>query len=338
MGEPSLLLTGFVIAAAIGFDFVNGFHDAANSIATIVATRVLKPVHAVIWAAFFNFLALFLFGTGVAQMVGSGMIALDTVTPTVILAGLLGAIAWGLITWWFGLPTSSSHALLGGYLGSSIAHNILSRGWSAAFDSIIASGWTQMLLFIVLAPLLGLILAQGLMKLVLVSGRWVKIGNRRFGHFQLFSSAFLSLMHGSNDAQKTAGIIASALVAGGFSTHFKIPEWTLWLSYGTMAFGTLAGGWRIVHTMGRRLTRLRPASGFCAETAAATSILLATLLHLPVSTTHTTTGAIVGVGAARSLKAVRWRVAGDILWAWIFTIPAAAGISGLVMMGIFFIG
>jgi len=338
--NPALPVTGLVIVAAIGFDFVNGFHDASNSIATIVATRVLKPTQAVLWAAFFNFAALFFFGTGVAKTVGSGMIALATVTPTVILAGLLGAIAWGLITWLYGLPTSSSHALLGGYAGAAMANNILRHGWGAAFDSIIAAGWGQTILFIVLAPMIGLLLAQILMRTVIAVSKMhgMQKNNRWFGHLQLFSSAFLSLMHGSNDAQKTAGIIAGVLVAGGFSKHFEIAEWVLWISYATMALGTLAGGWRIVNTMGRRLTRLNPASGFCAETAAACSILLATLLHLPVSTTHTTTGAIVGVGAARRLKAVRWNLAGHIAWAWVLTLPAAALIGGLAMGVAFLLG
>jgi len=333
MTNPAPLLTGLVVVAAVGFDFVNGFHDAANSIATIVATRVLKPTQAVLWASSFTFAALFLFGTGVAKTVGSGMIALETVTPFVILAGLGGAIVWGIITWFLGLPTSSSHALLGGYAGAAMTNNVLRHGWGAAFDSVIVSGWSRTILFIVLAPMLGLLLAQLFMKLTIaVFPKGHKTRNDRwFGWMQLFSSAFLSLMHGSNDAQKTAGIIAGALVAGGFSDHFMIPGWVLWLSYGTMAFGTLAGGWRIVHTMGRRLTRLNPASGFCAETAAALSIMLATILQLPVSTTHTTTGAIVGVGAARRISAVRWSIVGHIAWAWVFTIPAAAAIGALFM-------
>ncbi len=334
MGNASLL-TGFVILAALAFDFVNGFHDAANSIATIVATRVLKPFQAVMWASFFNFAALFLFGTGVATMVGAGMIALNTVTPTVILAGLIGAIIWSLITWWFGLPTSSSHALLGGYAGAAMANNTLHRGTGAMFDSVIAAGWSRMALFIVLAPLMGMALAQGLMKTVdlLAKRRLIKKSDASFGRLQMFSSAFLSLMHGSNDAQKTAGIIAGALVAGRYLNHFAIPLWVLFMSYTMMALGTLAGGWRIVNTMGKRLTQLEPASGFCAESAAATSILIATLLQLPVSTTHTTTGAIIGVGAAHSLKSVQWKVAGNIFRAWIYTIPAA-GILGAGAMSL----
>jgi PiT family inorganic phosphate transporter len=333
MMDATLLLTGFVIVAAVVFDFVNGFHDAANSIATIVATGILKPIHAVAWAAFFNFAALFLFGTGVATMVGSGMIALDTVTPVVILAGLIGAIIWGLVTWWLGLPTSSSHALLGGYVGAAMAHSVFQHGWNAAFDPIIANGWIRTLLFIVIAPLLGLILAQILMKAIAFLTR--RIGpekmDARFGRWQMLSSAFLSLMHGGNDAQKTAGIIGSTLVASGYSQHFTIPFWVLMLSYSTMALGTLTGGWRIVRTMGHRLTRLHPTSGFCAETAAALSILLATLMQLPVSTTHTTTGAIIGVGASQNLKLVQWKVAQKIFQAWIYTIPAAAALGALAM-------
>jgi inorganic phosphate transporter, PiT family len=334
MFESIQFVTGLVVVAAVAFDFVNGFHDAANSIATIVATEVLKPLHAVLWAAFFNLVALFIFGSGVAQLVGNGLIDLHTVTPVVILAGLLGAIAWGLITWRLGLPTSSSHALLGGYAGAAMANNILHHGWDAAFNSIIASGWKMTILFIVLAPMLGLVLAQVLMKVILRAFPIdsAKKHDKIFGRLQLFSSAFLSLMHGSNDAQKTAGIIAGALYTAGYSNHFDVPQWVLVISYVTMALGTLAGGWRIVNTMGRKLTRLNPASGFSAETSAAISILIATLLHLPVSTTHTTTGAIIGVGAARRLKAVRWNVAGRIAWSWVLTIPAAASIGGLTML------
>ena len=337
MTDP-FLLTVLVVIAALGFDFVNGFHDAANSIATIIATRVLTPRQAVLWAASFNFLALFLFGTGVAKTVGSGLIALDAVTPTVILAGLLGAIGWGLITWWFRIPTSSSHALIGGYAGSAMLNGAVRHGIAAASDSILAAGWTKTLLFIVIAPVLGLILAHGLMKLALFAQRKLakKKAEKLFGRLQLASSAFLSLMHGSNDAQKTAGIIAGALVAAGYFEHFTIPTWVLILSYATMGLGTLAGGWRIVRTLGRDLTRLKPAGGFSAETAAAMSILLATFLSLPVSTTHVTTGAVVGVGAARSVRLVRWGLAGRIVWAWIVTIPASAifgaGIMGLTIL------
>jgi PiT family inorganic phosphate transporter len=331
--SAALLLIILTILAALAFDFVNGFHDAANSIATIVATRVLKPWQAVIWAAFFNIAGIFFFGTGVANTVGSGMIDLNTVTPDVILAGLIGAIVWGLITWWCGLPTSSSHALLGGYAGAAMFNSALTRGWSEIYAPIVTSGWSKTLLFIVLAPTLGLVLAHGFMSLTLAMQK--KFPSRKadkiFGRLQLASSAFLSLMHGSNDAQKTAGIITGLLVTAGVFQHFIVPLWVLWISYITMGLGTLFGGWRIVNTMGKRLTRLRPAGGFCAESAAALSILLATLLHLPVSTTHTTTGAIVGVGAARNIRGVRWGVAGNILWAWVLTIPTAAALGGIAM-------
>jgi len=331
MSEPALLATAAVVIAALAFDFVNGFHDAANSIATLVATRVMKPKQAVLWAAIFNFVALFIFGTGVAKTVGSGMVALDAVTPMVILAGLLGAVAWGLLTWWRGLPTSSSHALLGGYAGAAIANSAWTHGISGAGDAIIAAGWIKTLAFIVLAPVLGLVLAHLLMRLTLAAQkRFSKTGSDHFfGRAQMASSAFLSLMHGSNDAQKTAGIIAGALVAGGYYHEFTLPPWVLWMSYGMMAFGTLAGGWRIVHTLGHKLTRLRPNGGFCAESASAFSILFATLLHLPISTTHVTTGAILGVGAARNPRAVRWTLARRIAWAWVITIPAAAGLGAM---------
>jgi PiT family inorganic phosphate transporter len=327
------ILTALVIVAALAFDFVNGFHDAANSIATIVATRVLKPRQAVLWASFFNVAALFLFGTGVARMVGSGMVALDAVTPAVILAGLIGAIAWGLITWWFGMPTSSSHALLGGYAGAAMTNSALHHGWGTFYDPIIEEGWTRTLAFIVIAPVIGMALGHILMAIVLrVRKNWAAgKADRVFGAMQLGSSAFLSLMHGSNDAQKTAGVIAGALVAGGYFREFTIPFWVLGASYGMMGFGTLFGGWRIVRTMGTRLTRLRPEGGFSAETSAALSILFATLLGLPVSTTHATTGAILGVGSAQNPRTVRWTVARRILIAWILTIPAAAAMGGVVV-------
>lgn len=330
--NEAAIITGMVVLAAVAFDFVNGFHDAANSIATIVATRVLAPKKAVLWAAIFNFVAIFFFGTGVAKTVGSGMIALDAVTPLVILSGLLGAVAWGLITWWKGIPTSSSHALIGGYAGAAMFNSAYTKGIDSVVASIIGSGWTMTLLFIILAPTLGLMLGHGLMHLTMKAQKNFKSAkaDKFFAWAQLASSAFLSLMHGSNDAQKTAGIIASALVAGGYFKEFTIPSWVLWLSYGTMGLGTLAGGWRIVHTLGRKLTRLKPAGGFCAETSAALSILLATSLHLPVSTTHVTTGAVLGVGSARNTRAVRWNVAGNIVWAWILTIPAAGSLGAFL--------
>ncbi len=327
--NENFLITAIIILAAIAFDFVNGFHDAANSIATLVATKTLKPRHAVVWAAFFNFAAISVFGTGVAKTVGSGMVALEAVTPAVILSGLLGAVTWGLITWWKGIPTSSSHALIGGYAGAAMFNSAWAHGLQAAGEAIIASGWTKTLIFIVVAPILGFFLAHVLMSITTKLHRRFpeSTAGKFFGHAQLVSSAFLSLMHGSNDAQKTAGIIAGALVAGGYFKEFTIPAWVLWLSYGTMAMGTLAGGWRIVDTLGRKLTRLKPSGGFSAESAAALSILLATSLHLPVSTTHVTTGAILGVGTNRNPHAVRWNLAVNILWAWIVTIPAAAALG-----------
>jgi PiT family inorganic phosphate transporter len=327
--SETLTLFILITAAALVFDFVNGFHDASNSIATVVATRVLKPYQAVLWASFFNFIALFFFGTGVAKTVGSGMIALEFATPAVILSGLVGAILWGLLTWWLRMPTSSSHALLGGYAGAAMFHSAMLHGIHALSDPIIVSGWSRTLLFIVIAPVLGLIASQFLMKASSLLQKKFPRGNygKIFGRMQLVSSALLSLMHGSNDAQKTAGIIAGALVASGYFQHFTVPMWVLWISYGTMGLGTLAGGWRIVRTLGYDLTRLRPQGGFCAESAAALTILLATLLHLPVSTTHVTTGAVVGVGAVRSLRLVRWKLARNILWAWILTIPAAAALG-----------
>ncbi|MDP9126637.1 MAG: inorganic phosphate transporter [Pseudomonadota bacterium] len=331
--DHAIILTGAVLLAALAFDFVNGFHDAANSIATIVATRVLKPGHAVLWAALFNFTALFLFGTGVAKTVGSGMIALDSVTLVVILSGLIGAILWGLLTWWFGLPTSSSHALLGGYAGAAMSNSAFRHGLAALYDPIVPQGWEKTLILIVVAPALGLIMGHALMK----GAQWAqtympkKYAGQIFKALQLLSSAFLSLMHGSNDAQKTAGIMAGALVAGGYFKEFTIPYWVLCTSYGMLGLGTFFGGWRIVDTLGKRLTRLRPNGGFSAETAASLSILMATLLSLPVSTTHVTTGAILGVGAAQNPRTVHWTVAGRILRAWILTIPAAALMGGTVM-------
>jgi inorganic phosphate transporter, PiT family len=323
----SLILVIVIVLVALAFDFINGFHDAANSIATIVATRVLTPFQAVVWAAGFNFLAVFVVGTGVASTVGSGMIDLQYVTPYVILGGLIGAIVWDLITWWFGLPTSSSHALIGGYAGSAMAHVTHLRGLDRSFDVLIASAWIKTIFFIFLAPLLGLVLAWAMM----IAVYWLfrnfspaKMDNY-FRRLQLASSALLSFSHGGNDAQKTAGIIAGVLLASGHLKTFVIPKWVIFSAYGAISLGTLSGGWRIVHTVGSRLTRLKPRSGFCAETAAAISILFATeYAHLPVSTTHVTAGAIAGVGSVQRLKAVRWGLAANIVWAWVLTIPAAA--------------
>ena len=310
-----------LVALALAFDFINGFHDAANSIATVVSTRVLKPGQAVIWAAFFNFAAAFGFGTAVASTVGSGMIDIKVVTFAVILAGLTGAITWDLITWYFGLPTSSSHALIGGYAGAAVAR----VGQSA----LIASGWTKTLIFIVLAPGIGLLLGLTFMTAIL----WLFRGfapsrvDRWFRRLQLVSAALYSLGHGANDAQKTMGIIAGALFAGGLISEFRIDLWVILSAHAAIALGTLSGGWRIIHTMGQKITRLQPVGGFAAETAGAVSLFTATALGVPVSTTHTITGAIVGVGATRRLSAVRWGIAGQIVWAWILTIPASAAIA-----------
>ena len=321
-----------IIAIAFAFDFSNGFHDSANSIATVVGTRVLTPLAAVVWAAMFNFLAAFTVGTAVAKTVGQGMVDVKIVDPNVILGALLGAIIWNIITWYVGLPSSSSHALLGAYGGAAIA--------KAGFGAIIVSGWTKTLLFIVLSPLIGAFLGYSLMVSVFWLFRRVPPGrvDRLFRVLQLVSSAFFSLSHGANDAQKTMGIIVGLLVSTqglfvnstGWMAHLHlanadhVPFWVELGAYTAISLGTLFGGWRIVYTMGTRITRLRPVGGFCAETAGALSILLATRFGIPVSTTHTITGAIVGVGATMRLSAVRWGIAGRIVWAWILTIPAAA--------------
>jgi inorganic phosphate transporter, PiT family len=319
--DPTLAVVVLVIVVALVFDYINGFHDAANSIATVVSTRVLSPGRAVGWAAFFNFAAAFGFGTAVAKTVGSGMIDLKVVTAAVIMAGLIGAIVWDLITWYYGLPTSSSHALIGGYAGAAIA--------KAGVGSLIVSGWTKTLMFIVLAPLLGLVLGLSFMTAILWTCRGMTPSrvDRWFRRLQLVSAALYSLGHGSNDAQKTMGIIAGALLAGGLIDEFYIPLWVVLIAHAAIALGTLSGGWRIIHTMGSKITRLQPVGGFAAETAGAVSLFTATALGVPVSTTHTITGAIVGVGATRRLSAVRWGVARQIVWAWVLTIPASAVIA-----------
>src|SRR3954469_6073362 len=314
-------LVAFIILVALTFDFLNGFHDAANSIATVVSTRVLSPKKAVAWAAVFNFVAAFVLGTHVAKTIGSGMIDLKVVTQEVILAGLVGAIVWNLITWYYGLPVSSSHALIGGYAGAAIA--------KSGFGAIVSSGWTKTLLFIVLAPLIGLILGFALMVAVTwIVRRWRPSRvDRQFRRLQLLSAAAYSLGHGGNDAQKTMGIITGLLVTAGLLTKFEVPLWVILLSHAAIALGTLFGGWRIVKTMGTKITKLQPVGGFCAETAGAITLMGATLAGIPVSTTHTITGAIVGVGSTRRLSAVKWGVAGRIVWAWVLTIPISAAIS-----------
>jgi PiT family inorganic phosphate transporter len=310
-----------LIALALIFDYINGFHDAANSIATIVSTRVLSPGKAVVWAAFFNFIAAFTFGTAVAKTVGSGMIDVNLVTFAVIFSGLLGAIIWDLITWYYGLPTSSSHALIGGYAGAAVA--------KSGFVAIIPSGWTKTLIFIFLSPMVGLAIALALMTSILWFFRWAPPSrvDRYFRKLQLVSAAAFSLNHGANDAQKTMGIIAGVLFAAGYLETFDIPFWVVLMAHAASAAGTRAGGWRIIHTMGSKITKLQPVGGFAAETSAAISLFIATQLGVPVSTTHAITGAIVGVGATRRMSAVRWGVAGQIVWAWILTIPAAFGIG-----------
>jgi PiT family inorganic phosphate transporter len=327
-----------IVLVAFIFDFINGFHDSANSIATVVATRVLSPLAAVIWAASFNFAAAFVVGTAVAKTVGSGMIDTKIVDPNVILGGLLGAIIWNLITWFYGLPSSSSHALIGGYAGAAVA--------KAGLAAIVwGTKWIQMLSFIVLSPVIGMLLGSALMILVTWVFRWTTPAraNRFFRHAQLVSSAAFSLSHGANDAQKTMGIIVGLLVSTqgyfaaetGILKHMyvtsaeTIPYWVEFGAYTAIALGTLFGGWRIVHTLGSRVTRLRPVGGFCAETGGALSILLATRFGIPVSTTHTITGAIVGVGMTIRRRAVRWDVAGRIVWAWVLTLPAAAIMSAI---------
>ena len=325
--DHNLLAILLLIAVALVFDYINGFHDAANSIATVVSTRVLTPAKAVIWAAFFNFIAAIAFGTAVAQTVGAGMVDLRVVTFTVIFAGLTGAIIWDLITWYWGLPTSSSHALFGGYAGAAVA--------KAGFSAVIVSGWTKTLVFIVVAPIIGMSVGW----LLMVASLWVfrSASPRRvdgfFRRMQLVSAAAFSLMHGANDAQKTMGIISGALVTGGYlklvDGHMPIPWWVILLAYTAIGLGTLSGGWRIIKTMGTKITKLQPIGGFSAETGAALAIYIATLLGVGISTTHTITGAIVGVGSTRRLSAVRWGIAGQIVWAWLLTIPASAVIGAM---------
>ena len=319
-----------IVLVAFVFDFINGFHDSANSIATVVSTRVLSPRLAVLWAAFFNFVAAFGFGTAVAKTMGSGLIRVEWIDPTVILAGLVGAIAWDLITWYYAIPSSSSHALMGGYAGAAIA--------KAGFGALIPVGWVKPILFIFLSPLIGFALGM----LMMVAVGW---GFRRahplhidswFRRLQLVSAAAYSLGHGTNDAQKTMGIVVGLLFSAQvafedfplrflhITTMDEIPLWVILWAHAAIALGTMAGGWRIVKTMGQRITKLRPYGGFCAESAGAISIFIASHFGIPVSTTHTITGAISGVGATQRISSVRWGLAGRIVWAWILTIPFAA--------------
>jgi inorganic phosphate transporter, PiT family len=324
--DSTLILVAIVITVALIFDYINGFHDAANSIATIVATRVLTPGQAVLWAAVWNFAAFFFAGTAVAATVGKGLVDLNKVDTYVILAGLIGATTWNLLTWWWGLPSSSTHALVGGYAGAAIA--------KGGLDALIwGPKWRDTLLFIVIAPGAGLVMAYMLMIAVF----WIfKDATPRkmdswFRQLQLVSSALFSFSHGSNDAQKTAGIITGVLLTSGYIKEFHVPSWVSLAAYAAIGLGTLSGGWRIIKTMGSRLTRLKPRSGFCAETAAGISILIASHLGMSVSTTHTVAGAIAGVGSIQRLKAVRWGLAANIVWAWVLTIPAAAAVGWFSM-------
>jgi PiT family inorganic phosphate transporter len=336
--STGLLLVIITVFMALVFDFFNGFHDAANSIATVVSTRVLSPKLAVVWAAVFNFLAAFFLGTAVAKTIGKGMIDLSIVTQYVVLAGLMGAIAWDALTWWWGLPTSSSHALIGGYAGAAMARATLLRGLGHATEVVIPPGWTKTLVFIVLAPVMGFVLGFAFMVAVfwLLHRRTPQSVDNWFRRLQLLSAAAYSLGHGGNDAQKTMGIVAGALYTAGimskadFNANWGRFHWPIILAAHTaIALGTYFGGWRIVHTMGSKITKLKPVGGFCAELAGAITLFGTALAGIPVSTTHTITGAIVGVGATQRLSAVRWGVARRIVWAWVLTIPASAAMAAL---------
>jgi len=320
----AVLLVALIIAVALVFDFINGFHDAANSIATVVSTRVLTPMQAVAWAAFFNFVAAFGFGVQVARTVGKGVVQSTVVDQWVILGALTGAIAWNLITWYYGIPSSSSHALIGGFAGAALAK----AGWGA----LIPSGLLKIAVFIVLAPVIGMVLGFALMVATLWIFRRVRPSrvDKLFRRLQLISAAFYSLGHGTNDAQKTMGIIAILLFSSGYlGPEFYVPFWVVLAAHAAMALGTMAGGWRIVKTMGMKLTKLRPVGGCCAETAGAVMLIGTAVGGIPVSTTHTITGSIMGVGAVQRFSAVRWGLAGHIVWAWILTIPLAGALAAL---------
>jgi inorganic phosphate transporter, PiT family len=338
----SLSYVLLIIAVALIFDFINGFHDSANSIATVVATRVLSPGVAVIWAAVFNFAAAFVVGTAVAKTIGKGLVDPAVVDPNVVLGALVGAIVWNLITWWLGLPSSSSHALMGGLGGAAIA--------KSGVGSLLLGGWVRPIVFIFLAPLIGMVLGLGMSVALSWLLRHEGPGpmDKLFRRLQLLSAALYSLGHGANDAQKTMGIIAGLLVASqamfagqpGWRSYFYLPSadhiplWVELAAYSAISLGTAMGGWRIVKTMGTKLTKLRPFGGFCAETAGGITLLMASRLGIPVSTTHTITGAIVGVGASQRMSAVRWGVAGSIVWAWVLTIPMSGAIAALTYIGL----
>jgi len=332
MPDWTLISVISIIGIALIFDFVNGFHDAANSIATVVSTRVLTPLQGVIWAAVFNFIAAFTFGTAVAETIGGGLIDVNQVDNLVIFCGLFGAVVWDLITWRIALPTSSSHALVGGYAGAAIV--------KAGFDVLIVSGWIKTLAFIIIAPLLGYILGTVFMTIIfwLFRKKSPSSVDSIFRRGQLISAGLYSLGHGTNDAQKTMGIIAGVLFTVPAYRHLvadangelSIPFWIVLMAHAAIALGTLSGGWRIVHTMGSKITKLVPMGGFAAETAGAVTLFTSSTLGIPVSTTHTITGAIVGVGSMRNRRSVRWGVAGRIVWAWILTIPISGGIAALL--------
>jgi PiT family inorganic phosphate transporter len=318
-----MTLVVVIIFVALVFDFLNGFHDSANSIATVVSTRVLTPRVAVVWAAFFNLVAAFFFDVHVAKTLGKGLVDLAIVNEYVIMCGLIGAIVWNIITWYYGLPTSSSHALMGGYAGAAIA--------KAGFGAILYSGWTKTLIFIFIAPLMGMVMGFLLMLALmwLFHKRSSSRVNTAFRKLQLVSAALYSIGHGTNDAQKTMGVITGLLLTAGFLQSFEVPYWVILMSHFAIAMGTLFGGWRIVKTMGQKITKLKPAGGFCAETAGGLTLLITAWGGIPVSTTHTITGAIMGVGATKRMSGVRWGVAGNIILAWIITIPASAVVGAV---------
>jgi len=327
MISSSLAIVIFIVFLSLVFDFINGFHDSANSIATVVSTRVLSPRQAVLWAAFFNFVAVSLFDVQVANTVGTGIIHPSIVDNSLLISAVGAAIIWNLITWWLGLPSSSSHALIGGLIGAGLM--------KGGFESLVWKGIIKTSSFIVISPMIGLILGLFLMVIVLNFSRHSNVNrsNNIFKRLQLCSAAIYSISHGMNDAQKTMGIIALVLFSGGYlGPTFHIPYWVVITCYSVIALGTMFGGWRIVKTMGTKITKLQPMGGFCAETAAALSIIGASVAGIPVSTTHTISGAIMGVGSTKRLSAVRWGVAGTIIWAWILTIP----VSGILSAGIYY--
>ena len=325
MDSTLLAVIGLVVLALV-FDFLNGFHDAANSIATIISTRVLTPRQAIIWATFFNMVAFFIFNHEVAKTMGNGIVAMSVIDNHVIFGALAGACAWNLLTWYFGLPSSSSHALIGGLVGAAVV--------KAGTSVLMMSGIIKVVIFIVVAPLLGLLLGLlfGVVVYRLFSRSTPNKVDRFFRKGELLSSATYCMGHGGNDAQKTMGIITGLLMSNGYLTTFEVPGWVAAACYAAMGLGTMSGGWRIVKTMGQKISKLKPVDGFCAESGAAASLFLASSMGVPVSTTHTITGAIMGVGTMKRFSAVKWGVAGQIIWAWILTIPGAALISALVYM------